>query len=265
MKHVYLSPHLDDAVLSCGGAIHRQTVAGEHVLVITIFSGEFQGSQPSPFALEQHGYWGNPPLPMALRRAEDVAALELLGARFQHLDYLDAVYRAGASGQWLYADVEALFGNVHPGDVLGQNGSQDLAEQLAGLIPPHHRVLYAPLGVGHHIDHQIVHAAAQRLQEKGCRLAYYEDYPYAERPGALASALVAAGAETWRMETLLLSEEDVAAQIAAVGCYKTQLSVLFGGAESMPSRVWNFATRAPEHGRPPQKSLVQRIWWPKEV
>ena len=37
--HVYLSPHLDDAVLSCGGLIHRQVVAGQRPLVVTIFAG----------------------------------------------------------------------------------------------------------------------------------------------------------------------------------------------------------------------------------
>ena len=40
LKHVYLSPHLDDAVLSCGGAIHRAGAAGEAVLVITVFAAE---------------------------------------------------------------------------------------------------------------------------------------------------------------------------------------------------------------------------------
>ncbi|MFN2182380.1 MAG: PIG-L family deacetylase, partial [Anaerolineae bacterium] len=67
MKHVYLSPHLDDAVMSCGGTIHRQTSRGDQVLAITIFSGNHQGGELSPFALVQHGYWGNPPHPMLLR------------------------------------------------------------------------------------------------------------------------------------------------------------------------------------------------------
>jgi LmbE family N-acetylglucosaminyl deacetylase len=260
VKHVYLSPHLDDAVLSCGGTIHRQISAGDEVLIITVFAGEYQGSQPSPFALEQHGYWGNPPLPMALRRAEDVAALDLLGARCQHLDFLDAVYRAGEAGQWLYPDVEALFGPLHPDDALGQNGAQGLAKQLADLIPFDDPLICAPLVVGRHVDHQIVHRATIWLRENGCRLAYYEDYPYAQRPGALESALAIARAQTWYMETISLNAEDLAAKIAAIGCYSTQLSILFGGAEAMPGRVRDFAA-----SRSPQQGLAERIWWPVEA
>ena len=40
MNHVYLAPRLDDALLSCGSAIHRHTTAGEREPVIPIFLGE---------------------------------------------------------------------------------------------------------------------------------------------------------------------------------------------------------------------------------
>jgi LmbE family N-acetylglucosaminyl deacetylase len=146
--HVYLSPHLDDAVLSCGGAIHRQVSAGEPVLVITFFAGE-PPAEPSlsPFALVQHGYWGNPLRPMDLRRAEDKAALTLLGAEAKHLDFLDAVYRVGVEGEWLYAGEEAIFGEVQPADPLMINGAQVLVDCLVDLIPHEdRRVVYAPLG-----------------------------------------------------------------------------------------------------------------------
>ena len=239
MKHVYLSPHLDDAVLSCGGTIHRQISAGDEVSVITIFAGEYQGSQPSPFALEQHGYWGNPPLPMALRRAEDVAALDLLGARFQHLDFLDAVYRAGEPGQWLYPDVEALFGPLHPDDALGQNGEQGLAEQLAGLIPPNHRLIYAPLGVGRHVDHQIVHTATRWLREQGCRLAYYEDYPYAAIKEDLQAALKFEE-NSWQATIIPLSEAALEAKIEAVASYESQLSTFYSDRADMENAVRRF-------------------------
>ena len=38
-KHIYLSPHYDDAALSCGGSIHKQTRQQEPVAVITVFAG----------------------------------------------------------------------------------------------------------------------------------------------------------------------------------------------------------------------------------
>ncbi len=56
--HVYLSPHLDDAALSCGGAIARHVAAGQRVLVVTICSAvpKARGSI-NPLADEFHGDW----------------------------------------------------------------------------------------------------------------------------------------------------------------------------------------------------------------
>ena len=261
MIHVYLSPHLDDAVLSCGGAIHRRTAAGEAVLVITVFAGEAgSDAELSAFALEQHGYWGNPPRPMALRRAEDQAAMALLGARTQHLEHLDAVYRTAADGQWLYPDLEALFGAVHPADPMARDGAQRLSWQLADLVPSLSRehVVIAPLALGGHVDHQITHTTALRLLELGYHVAFYEDYPYAERLGMPDATPNGAPIESWRPEIVRLGAADAAAKVAALRYYQTQLHVLFGRPEEMPSRAEAFAlTRAPEAG------LAERIWWPQ--
>ena len=111
MRHVYLAPHLDDAVLSCGGAIHNHTAAGNEVQVVTVFAGEAgQDSALSGFAREQHTQWGCLSQPMRRRRAEDVEALAVLGAEARYLDYRDAMYRTGPDGQWLYRDLDAFFG-----------------------------------------------------------------------------------------------------------------------------------------------------------
>jgi LmbE family N-acetylglucosaminyl deacetylase len=251
VKHVYLSPHLDDAVLSCGGVIHRQVVEGDSVLVLTILAGEGPATL-SAFALLQHAYWGNPRQPLALRRAEDVAALTVLGAEWYHLGYLDAVYRA-AGDRWLYADLEALFGPVKPGDPLAL-AQADLVAQLAGfLAAPGTVTVYAPLAVGGHVDHRIVNGAALRLAKRGYRVAFYEDYPYASQAGSVE----AAGVAGWRPELLHLDVADVAAWVKAAGYYRSQLGVLFRGADAMPSLVWTFASTRRTDG-----ALAGRIWWP---
>jgi LmbE family N-acetylglucosaminyl deacetylase len=258
MKHVYLSPHLDDAVLSCGGSIHRHTARGEPVRVVTVLSAEFAGENLSDFALFQHRLWGEPPQPMALRRAEDVAALATLGAEVEHLSYLDAVYRGSDQGLWMYTDLTSLFGDVHADDPLGLSGAQGLVDELAARIAPADQsLIYAPLGAGGHVDHRIVHAAAQGLRAQGYRLAFYEDYPYAEQPGAVQSALERTGGQGWRPETIPLEGADLGAKVAALACYRSQLPVLFGAAERMPDRVRSFAA-----GLSPGGGLAERIWWP---
>jgi LmbE family N-acetylglucosaminyl deacetylase len=262
VRHVYLAPHLDDAVLSCGGAIHRQAAAGEAVLVLTVFAGDpASDGDLSPFALEQHGYWGDPPRPTALRRAEDLAALARLDAVAWHLGYLDAVYRAADGGTWAYPDLEALFGPIHGQDEVT---APALADDLAGLLDilghgdEPFPAVYAPLAVGRHVDHQILHGAAWYLVERGYGLAFYEDYPYAADPVAVDSVLSGPGGNALRAEVIPLDVADLEAKVSALGYYRSQLSVLFGGAEFMPVRVWAFAA-----GNSPDVCLSERIWWPR--
>jgi LmbE family N-acetylglucosaminyl deacetylase len=255
MKHVYLSPHLDDAALSCGGAMHRLRREGEDVLSLTIFAGEpVQGQALSPFALEQHTYWGSPPRPTPLRRAEDAAALALLDAGAEHLDLLDAVYRSTPAGLWPYAGRETLCAPPHPEDPISP---RDLAQALAERLPPEPGLtLVAPLAAGRHVDHQVVHLAAQQLLARGYRLGFYEDYPYAEAPGAVEEALAASPLRGWQKRVVPLEAVDVAAKVAALAYYRSQMWILFGGAEAMPSRVWAFAA-----GRCPEAPLAECTWW----
>ena len=261
MRQIYLSPHLDDAVLSCGGAIHRHAEAGAEVLAITVFAGDFEGSGLSPFARSLHKEWGGLPRPFALRRAEDRAALTFLNAEGKNFAHLDAVYRLAPDGEWLYPNVEAIFGDVHPADPLSLDGARGLTEQVAQLLPPPDQaLLYAPLGVGHHVDHQIVRTAAHMLLQAGYHVGFYEEYPYAETPGALEAALTHTPTANWRVETIALEPENVAAKVTALGYHRSQLAVLFGGGEAMPNRVWSFAAT-----RSPEACLAERIWWPEEA
>ena len=60
--HIYLSPHLDDAALSCGGGIAAQRAAGERALVVTLCTAApAPDMQFSDLALEFHRKWGLAP------------------------------------------------------------------------------------------------------------------------------------------------------------------------------------------------------------
>ena len=244
--HVYLSPHLDDAVLSCGGLIHRQARAGQPALVVTLFSGlPAAGAKLSAFAQSQHTRWGSRDNVMTVRWAEDRAALTVLGADYVRLNYLDCIYRGRGHGDqpdWYYASEQALFGPVHPAE---QGLPDDLATALSEFIPPGDDVtLYAPLTAGNHVDHQLAFAAALILRAQGWRLRFYEDYPYVETEGTLSAALAARGAEDWQPAVTRIDEDNLAAKIKAIACYDSQLGVLFEGAEAMAVRVRGYVARA---------------------
>ena len=154
-RHIYLQPHFDDAALSCGGSAALQVATGQHVLIVTVFGGLPQDDTAlSPFAsaLQQRiGLGSNAADAVRHRRQEDQAAAEVLGADVLYLDHLEALYRGSPA---YYQSEEALFGPVNPADLT-------LDEQLAALFLDIHErapmaALYAPLGIGHHVDHQLV-------------------------------------------------------------------------------------------------------------
>ncbi len=239
--HVYLSPHLDDVVLSCGGRIWQQTQTGAQVLVITVFAGSPAPDAPlSPFAQALHARWGDPADAVAERRREDRAALSALGADASHWPHADCIYRRAPDGTFPYASEDALWGPIHP---VEEHLIEELAARLRDLSASG-GTLYAPLAAGRHVDHRIVRRAAEQA-EKG--LIYYEDFPYAEDRAAVAAALEPS-AEAWRQEHASLSPQAMATKIAAIACYRSQVSTFWEAEETMMSHVRAFAERVGEDG-----------------
>src|SRR6185369_4067513 len=116
--HLFLSPHLDDAVLSCGATIHSLTRSGASVLILTVTAGQPPESLPeSPLVRELHERWRTGENAPAARVEEDRKAVESLGAQVYHMDVPDCIYRTvmGSDGKHmaLYPDVESLFGEIH--------------------------------------------------------------------------------------------------------------------------------------------------------
>ncbi len=236
-ESIYLSPHLDDVVLSCGGRVYQEGLAGRSVLVVTLMAGDPPApAMRSPFVAALHSRWGleNTPKPVAVRRAEDLEALSLLGAEAQHAPWLDCIYRQHPStGEWLYHSEDALWGPAHPveGELVAQ-----MARYLADLpLAPAGRV-YVPLAVGGHVDHRLVRQAAEVWDVSRERLVYYADYPYAEQPDAL-SAVLGEG-RGWRSERVPLTAEDLAVKAEAVARYRSQVSTFFPQEIGPRLRAW---------------------------
>jgi LmbE family N-acetylglucosaminyl deacetylase len=233
---VYLSPHLDDAVLSCGGSIRRQTQAGRGVLVLTIFAGSPSRPDISPLAAQLHVRWGGLANPIAVRRQEDDEASGLLCANCWHLKYLDAIYRHDGDS-FLYERDEDLFGSLHRSDLeLARHVADSILEICSGQQPE----VFAPLGVGNHVDHQLVREAVLPLRGRFPKVVFYEEYPYAETPGALTQALEEICVDTWRSQIVGFGEECLTAKIDAIATYASQIHILFDSIEMMATRVRDY-------------------------
>jgi LmbE family N-acetylglucosaminyl deacetylase len=265
-QHIYLSPHYDDISLSCGGAIHQQTQSGQPVLGVTICAAPPPHEHFSDFAAAMHQQWGDPGDVVAARQAEDQASMKILGVDEYRLTLLDCIYRGKpAAGVWYYNSDSDLFGDIHPDDL---SLTDQIAQAVAKLTPdPNSPLIYAPLTVGHHVDHQLAHTAAWKLYDQGYRLVFYEDYPYVDpnypftRHGAgnkydLAAALATPRPAKLKPELRYLSEENLQAKIDSIQAYATQLNILFGGAAAMERYVREYALHVGA-GR-----LAERVWLP---
>jgi LmbE family N-acetylglucosaminyl deacetylase len=234
---IYLSPHLDDAVLSCGGQIYQHTQAGETTLIVSIMAGDAPTADLSEFAQSLHDRWEVALDAVAVRREEDAAASDLLGADYLHLDLLDCIYRRDPdSGEALYATEEALFGDLHPAELAL---AQTLARTLANL-PASGRVL-APLTAGHHVDHQLTRLAAE-IWLRPERVLYYEEFPYVLAREAMPAGMTRE--DRWRSQTIELSDEALAMRIEATACYRSQLSTFFRNRDDLVRTVSGFVQNA---------------------
>jgi LmbE family N-acetylglucosaminyl deacetylase len=234
---IYLSPHLDDVALSCGGQIYQQTSVGESVLVVTMMAGDPAGGQFSTFADDLHRRWGLSNLAGVVqpRREEDAVACRILGAAFQHWGIADAIYRADPdTDQLLYEDHAAIFGPVHETEY---NLIERISEAFRQL--PEHGQLVPPLTLGHHVDHQIVRRAAAMCF--GQDLWHYEDYPYAQWPDA--GQQLAPYQETWHARVIPVSQEALEARAQAMAAFKSQVSSFFRDEADLRQQVAAYAVQ----------------------
>jgi LmbE family N-acetylglucosaminyl deacetylase len=212
---IVLSPHFDDAVLSCWSVLREQRA----VTVVNVFGGVPSANVPISWWDRLTG--GRSASERALeRRQEDAKALERIGCRPINLPFLGSEYR---------------------------RGDQD-AGPLLSVISPHvdrRTTVYAPAGIGQHPDHFAVRAAAVALLARGVPVTLYAELPYCchygwphwvhggkepdpylnitsdwERSLRHAEIMVAPDAALIRE----LSPEEQEAKLAAVRTYRTQYS-----------------------------------------
>ena len=232
MRWIYLSPHFDDAVLSCGGLIFDQRQAGEEVEIWTIFAGDPPPGPLSDFASVNHKLWGvtSGEEVVSMRKAEDETAAVIVGAGCVHFSIPDCIYRRSPEGAYLYT--ESVFTAVHPAD---KYLHRRIAAALKSELEPTD-VVVCPLTLGGHVDHILARRAAEFLHRP---LRYYADIPYLlSSPDALDPAV-----RLLESQTYPVSLEGVEAWLAGVAAYKSQVDSLYHGDGTLFEAIRGYCER----------------------
>ena len=221
-----LSPHLDDAVLSCW---HVLAAPGEDVVVVNVFAGV-------PPDGESAGWWDrftgfdDGRAVMEARRDEDRNALARAGSTPINLDFLDQQYRSDVQ------DADALVNALR--ECLPHD-ARLLAPAALGVRPP---------GVEDepgqpHSDHTAVRDAALRLAAAdSLEIQIYADLPHANHLGwpgwvtgdgahgrvdkAWRETLAAIGIDETSGIPYRLTSDEFAAKADAVRAYATQVDAM---------------------------------------
>jgi LmbE family N-acetylglucosaminyl deacetylase len=194
---VAVSPHLDDVVLSCAGLL----AGAPGTTVITVFAG-FPAQYDAVTEWDTNCGFGAGDDVVAIRRAEDRAALTSLDATPIWLDFLDEQYA------------------THP------VSSAQIADRLrAELAARTVRTVAFPLGLNHP-DHQQTHEACVWLLDETPGLAAnwvaFTDVPYrAAHSDQVAARLAQLRARGYHLEKF--SPDVGAAKVAALAEYRSQL------------------------------------------
>jgi LmbE family N-acetylglucosaminyl deacetylase len=248
-----LSAHFDDAVFSCGATIHRHTRQGGRAVIATVFGGPPATPQDagSPLARRLHARWF-PNLVgreldlartgVALRRAEDAEAARVLGATATVLPFADCIYRRLPDGRWRCEEDDDLFageGSAEPAVVLAVAAALGTVATDVALDGREATKVLAPLGVGNHVDHRLVRAAAERAFED---LHYYEDVPYALRAHEWRPADV----RGLRRSCQSVTAADLRVKIEAAACYGSQITTFWGDTAAMADDLSAYAAKCRE-------------------
>jgi len=253
--------------LSCGGTVHKLSQAGKKVLVLTVFSSP-SDLPLSNFAKILHKEMGAVEGLTAIRQAEDKKAMDILGCKSHYLPFKDCIYRGlrihqDTDTQWFYTCFEELLGDIHLNDLsLIEEIANYLSTYWVGSNQPE---IYAPLGVGNHVDHQLVHCVANLLKQRGSRVKFYADYPYCDpdfswnrdkiNPVPLSQALAQSAKRVSRYHQEQISENNLRARIRGVAAYGSQTPFIFSNWGDMPQIVANYCNSLSPHGP------VEQFWF----
>ncbi|KVE29379.1 GlcNAc-PI de-N-acetylase [Burkholderia singularis] len=196
-----ISPHLDDAVFSCGQWLAQAPGS----VVVTVFAGiPPPGTAAPPW--DRRAGFATADEAMRARRDEDRRALARLGARPVWLDFLDDQYGVPAPTMSIAACIGAVI-DAHPG---------------FGVL--------APAGLFHRDHVRVQYAALSLLRDSAQTRTwrFFEDAPYRRIRGLMATRIAAWRECGWIAHPVaapVYHADSLTAKAAAIDSYASQIAL----------------------------------------
>lgn len=229
-RTLVVSPHLDDAVLSCGALM----ASLPDVTVFNVFAGMPQDIGRLTDYDRQCGFTSAGQA-VRTRLAEDGQALARLGAQALYAQEIDSQYAP-------LPDIGALGDRLAP-----------------VLMDSQWDTVMLPFGL-FHCDHErasdaCLHVACRVRGSRWANWLLYEDVPYRRRLGVMQCRLATLAGRGWIVAPAAVEGSggiDAAAPMAlakheALACYGSQLKtlgLLHGGDQHAPERFWSLIVGA---------------------
>ena len=228
MRWIYISPHLDDAVLSAGGLIYEQTHSGIQVEIWNILCGVPPTDELSPFAQVLHFQWG---IPSWQTSSAHAAQRMTKPARLSAQNPFTLIsWIASTAAAKMMTGFTAIF--LIPRMKTNADLPAQIAESISARLEPTDQ-LVCQLGLGSHVDHVLVRRAVELLQRP---LLYYTDIPYLfKTPEELGPHTAGMKANAYAV-----GESGLRLWKEAIAAYKSQISSLFDDLDHMRSQIQQY-------------------------
>jgi len=226
----FISPHLDDAVLSAGDLISHLSDKTE-VHVVTIFT---KTSEPETLSaksfIRQSGYPDAETL-FSDRRTEDKEVFNSIGAKVSHLGFVDGTWRKLEMisplrrylGKFIpelihrypVHQLHVVSGKINKEDLkMCDQINRDIKLLLEGI---NEYYIFCPAGIGKHVDHVV---AKKVCSEMFPNAILWSDFPYNLKKG---KDRLIDGYQMCEWESDHENKKEL------IGKYKTQAEAMFPG------------------------------------
>lgn len=168
-NYIFISPHLDDAILSAGALIHYLS-SSKKIKIITVFTKASKKNTDATEQFVRSCHHTNNGRLFFDRRKEDKKICQYLKVGHLHLGFTDALWRDS------YRSMEEVFSSRINNTKKESDLEKLITRKLKKIVKNiEDAIIFAPLSIGNHIDHRMINKICR---DNFVNTIYWEDYPY---------------------------------------------------------------------------------------